>query len=921
MKEDIFFRNNTGNKSKQSLIGGYVIRINEFESIFKNLTETSSNNHKQNYLIIGQRGAGKTSLMHRINYAIEDHKKLSKSIIPIMFTEEQYYLSELVNLWENVAIYLEDHYAWSNLSNEMERIIFQENDFERKAYELLCSRLKEADKTLVLFIENISMFYNKLTTEELSKISDILIKDNFIRLIGTSTTFVDGSIDFTNTAFSYFKIIQLDGLNKEECENLLLKIADQYDKTDQMKVIIENHPGRIEALRRLTGGIPRTISYLFQIFLDNENGKAIKDLYLLIDTLTLLYKSELDRLSTQQQKVIDIIARKWDAIAVKDIVKGTRLESKNISKILAALEKDQLIEKVNTDSKNHLYRIRERFMNIWYLMRFGRKHDKENVIWLVRFFDAWCEKKELDKLVAAHIDNLKDGPYDLNAAIDMGNTFLSCVNVSEALKGELMTVTESILPEKMLKSVKWSRSNKTADITTLAQLISDKKYDEAIDMLDNIENKDVKYYKLASTLFLMVGNFESSADAAKNALGFDNTDAYAALTLGIIYEDYLKDIETAIKYYEQSVSQNPYHPYAASRLGDIFFLVKHDIPSAIKYHQMAVKKSFRPSLLSLGKIYMHQNNMQEAEKTLLEAKRHRIKDVNIELGQLYARLGQNKKAKDFFEIAVKNNEEDALLYFGYFYQHKSKPEFDKAEFYYGEAIKAGSSHAYGFLGKLYHRSLNNKEKAFETYSIGIKHDDVTSVHQMAHLYADKRDLEQANSFFLKANKMGDETAVLCMAANIYGKGKKEYKHIALQALEENLPKIRKEFPAEIFYAKILLWNDEVEKSIQIIKNSFDLIVEIKNDVEKFNDDDKAGNLISELVSYFSLLLAKQQYKLAFQLFNDKGAELKIILKPVYFVLMDLMKNEYPLEYLRAGDEFTDTIQEIKSNINKLQKRI
>ena len=343
---------------------------------------------------------------------------------------------------------------------------------------------------------------------------------------------------------------------------------------------------------------------MFQIFLDNENGKAIKDLYILIDTLSLLYKSELDQLSTQQQKVIDIIARKWDAIAVKDIVKATRLESKNISKIIAALEKDQLIEKVSTDTKNHLYRIKERFMNIWYLMRFGRKHDKENVIWLVRFFDAWCEKKELDKLIAAHIDNLKGGAYDLNAAIDMGNTFLSCVNVSDSLKSELLRITKSILPEKLLNTVKWSIKNAHS---TLSDLISEQKFTEAIALLGQIETHDTQYYTLASSLYLMTGDYTRSAEAAKQVLALDETNAKAALTLGIIYEDFLKDLDKAVFYYKQSLSQQPYHPYAANRLGEISFYKEQNYKAAIDYHNLAVKEN----LLAIATVFRENISQQK----------------------------------------------------------------------------------------------------------------------------------------------------------------------------------------------------------------------------------------------------------------------------------------------------------------------
>jgi tetratricopeptide (TPR) repeat protein len=915
--EDILFRNNTGNKSKQSLVEGFVIRVNEFQEIYNNLQHTSLLNHKQHYLIIGQRGTGKTSLMHRLNYAIEDDVKLNNCLVPVVFTEEQYYLSELVNIWENIAIHLEDQYRWNNLTNAIENIIADNGDYERNVYNYLCSKLKVANKTLVLFIENINVFFNKLENAERERFRNILINDSTIRLIGTSTSFDDGNVDFTNHFYSFFKVIQIDGLNKEECEKLLLKIGEQYDELDRIKYIIERHPGRIESLRRLTGGIPRTISYLFQIFLDNENGKAIKDLYILIDTLSLLYKSELDQLSTQQQKVIDIIARKWDAIPVKDIAKATRLESKNISKIIATLEKDQLIEKVSTDTKNHLYRIKERFMNIWYLMRFGRKHDKENVIWLVRFFDAWCEKKELDKLIAAHIDNLKDGSYDINAAIDMGNTFLSCVNVSDSLKSELFRVTKSILPERLLNAVKWSGKNTHSN---LSDLMSENRLSEAIEMLEQIESRDTQYYTLASSLYLMTGDYERSAEAAKQALSLDETDANAALTLGIIYEDYLNDLNQAIFYYKQSLAQHPYHPYAANRLGEISFYQEQDYKAAIDYHILAVKKIYWPSLLSLGKIYLFKNDYKKAEKYLLEALDHNVKEVNVVLGQLYARVKENKKAKAYFEKAIANREEGAFLEFGKWYHYKPRPDYEKARSMYEEAIEAGEIAAYGYLGKLYHRKLNNRAKAFEVYQEGMGHGDPDSIHQLAHLYADRKDYEKADELFLKANDLGDHVAILCMVSNIYMRGRRDKMQFALDVLEKNQPYFDRMFTSELFYAKILLWNGNLKKSIEILKSLYSEIADAKLEIDDSLDDFKADHLLSELLGYFLLLIAKGEYQVALNLFMDNSiVDFKAILKPVYFVLMDIMKKEFPLEYLKAGEEFKDTIEELKASISKLKK--
>src|ERR1700722_2424682 len=100
---EVLLRNNTGNKSKASLIEGFVVRTKEFDEISQIINIPRNSSPKQHYLIIGQRGSGKTTLLYRLYYAIEENSHLSKSIVPVMFTEEQYNISELVNLWESIV--------------------------------------------------------------------------------------------------------------------------------------------------------------------------------------------------------------------------------------------------------------------------------------------------------------------------------------------------------------------------------------------------------------------------------------------------------------------------------------------------------------------------------------------------------------------------------------------------------------------------------------------------------------------------------------------------------------------------------------------------------------------------------------------------------------------------------------------------
>ena len=58
---------------------------------------------------------------------------------------------------------------------------------------------------------------------------------------------------------------------------LLSKLGETYGE-ERIQTIIREQPLRIESLRRLTGGVPRTVVLLFEIFVDDENGDSFKDL-------------------------------------------------------------------------------------------------------------------------------------------------------------------------------------------------------------------------------------------------------------------------------------------------------------------------------------------------------------------------------------------------------------------------------------------------------------------------------------------------------------------------------------------------------------------------------------------------------------------------------------------------------------------
>lgn len=405
-------------KDDEILKQEFVLRQKQFNSIYNDIKTSKMEYAEQHYLILGQRGSGKTTLLHRLRIAINENDKLNKWLIPIVLNEEQYNITELFNLWEEIALYLEQYSTnFSGLSDELAKL-YETKEYANRAFDILVKAIQKEKKKVVLFIDNLNDLFKKFSTQEQRRLREILITCNDIRLIGASSRLWEALYLYNQPFMDFFKTVDLDALSNEDIQLQLRTLAKIHDKEAIIEKIIKENPERINVLRILTGGVPRNIALLFQIFVDNEMNDSVKDLQAIVEKVTPLYKHRMDDLSTQHQKIVDAVAKFWDACSTAEIAQKTRLESKAVSAQLRMLEKDQFIEKIPTNTKNHLYRIRERFFNIWYLMRMGRANDREKVIWLTKFLDSWCDKDDLKKRLQYVVENTKNNKID-KATSDM----------------------------------------------------------------------------------------------------------------------------------------------------------------------------------------------------------------------------------------------------------------------------------------------------------------------------------------------------------------------------------------------------------------------------------------------------------------------------------------------------------------------
>src|SRR5262249_2522061 len=77
-------------------------------------------NARRHQLIVGPRGSGKTMLLRRLCFAIDDEAELCSRWFPLVFPEEQYNVSRLSDLWVNCLDALSDMLERRDCEDEAE---------------------------------------------------------------------------------------------------------------------------------------------------------------------------------------------------------------------------------------------------------------------------------------------------------------------------------------------------------------------------------------------------------------------------------------------------------------------------------------------------------------------------------------------------------------------------------------------------------------------------------------------------------------------------------------------------------------------------------------------------------------------------------------------------------------------------------
>ncbi len=375
---------NTSEKTATQIEQEFVVRQSEFNIIMEDIRTSTMEYPEQEYLIIGEEGMGKTMLLTKIKYEIERDEQLNTWLIPVAFPEELNGASELYDLWLRVAEYLEELHQFTFFKDLSDKIIAS-SGVEEVAFGILNQCLKDNGKKIILLIDNFGTFLNELDEKEDHRLREILITNPNLRMIAANPETVRDVHRYDKAFYEHFIEIKLKGLNRKETKDLMLHLGKIYGWEDEIEEVIENEPYRIDVFRDLTGGNIRNIVMLFNVILGAKKQDSLSDLMQILDDITPINTGKILQLKKNQKKIIHYVALQWDAVRTADIATTLRMKSNEVSAQLNYLTENQWIVTKGVGRKK-LYQLRDRFFNIWYLMRYGRKRHKDNLKYLMNFY-------------------------------------------------------------------------------------------------------------------------------------------------------------------------------------------------------------------------------------------------------------------------------------------------------------------------------------------------------------------------------------------------------------------------------------------------------------------------------------------------------------------------------------------------------
>lgn len=608
MKHITYFQ--AANLTDAEIRESFIVRQREFDRVMAEVRRDKMKGSIQHYIFVGQRGSGKSTLLRRIEAEINTEPELNKRLVAVNLSEEQAGIYRLHDLWDKVCQAL----SQKGLEvNEPDWNDYREDlpGYSAKLYEALQEALKNSNKKLVLLLDNIDRILESIGHQESHALRELLTNHKDLRIIGGSTKLSEHYWEYKKPFYEFFQIVRLEPLTNDEMKELFHFWAE-HKGFEKLKEIAEKHPGRLEAVRILTDGMPRTMLLFAELLLENPERQGYEYLMKILDKGTSIYQERLGTLSPAQQKVLVELSFFWQAASVKELAYAARMESKTVSGLLKQLVEQKIVTQIKSTNKNHLYRLSERFFNLWLIMTQGGPRQKSELKGLTVFLETFYDKEDLQKLYKKTIKNLSRGMVGADKALILVKALAHSSFISIAQRDILLQEFKSTAANNQ-ELLDFLPLEAATLLGKAQEHIHNQNFRKAALYLNKIEQQDGRIEVVKGRCYYNVGDIVESKNCFLNAMSMGVPDANLEFAELCFQAGKLEEAESIFKEWLAKGNKRALYGMAQilSKRG------QYDL--AESYYLKAAEKRHENALTSLALSYLDQGKTIEAEKMFAKA--------------------------------------------------------------------------------------------------------------------------------------------------------------------------------------------------------------------------------------------------------------------------------------------------------------
>ena len=870
------------NQSYEEVIENFVVRQEDFNKVINDIESTEKDSSFQHYVFVGRRGSGKSTLLRRIEAEIYTSEKLKNDYEIVNLGEEQSGIYKLYDLWDNVIRDL------NTKGYQIKEIDFRDYRDDLKAYskklhaQIISAIREKKKKRLILLVDNIDRIFKNIG-EDSDLFRELLMNYLDIRIIGGSTYMSEQFWKYDNPFYQFFTIRHLSSLSIYDIKALLTRWS-KVKNLAEIEETIRNNPGKLQSIRMLTDGTPRSMLIFVDMLLKRPSLNGYDFLKVIVDKATPIYQERLGTLSPAQNKVITELSYFWEASRVKDLIPKCKMEGKTISALLNQLSKLHYVEKIKGETKDLYYRIEERFFNLWLIMTQGGPQQKLEAKYLTEFIETWYNQKELNQLCQEFNLGLDKDRTNINRLMPMSHALLNTKSLSRENKLTLYSKLRNELKVSEIGAAEMYLGDLNPEIE---RAFKEQKYRKAIDLLkvSNISDAD-KYFNIGLA-FYELKEFEESEKNYLLSIRKGGADAHN--NLANLYKEQER-YEEAGKYYLEAIE-----------LGDT------------------------EALYNLANLYLERERYEEAEKYYLKAIDKGVVKAFNNLANVYLRKEEYKAAEKYFLIAIDNENVNAIYNLASMY--KEHERYEEAERYFLRAIENGSEFAPNNLANLY-REQNKYEEAKKYYLLAIERGNLNGATNLATLYVKQEKYEEAEKYYLFAISKGSIDSILNLAHLHYNQFRyieaEKYYLLAMESGKldafDNLISVYYNSHNKTRLQQLLL--DRTCKQVQFDNELYSLCFLYVGEIEEFKNTFENVTVVKNIdnisSTYLFHLLIHNQLNLVEKLFKEHEI-LQEKYKPLFYATLQVKETSSEAS-LKVPPELQENIDDILTSIKEYRNK-